>query len=264
MPDEGPIMTQRHGAVLRVVLNRPDKLNALDATALSELRRIVDEVATDPTVRVVLLTGSGRAFCAGVDLGMTSHVLADRSAVGSVVDRMHRLIGAIERSPVPWVAVINGMACAGGLELTLGCDIAIASSSARLADIHARHGLFPGGGASQRLPRLIGPRRARWMLLTGEWVDAKTARDWGPVTEVVAPGELDTRAAQIAALLAKLSPRLVGATKTTLLRGEAGDVATALQDERELFLDYMGSADARIGLDAFAAQAEPVFPPRAV
>lgn len=262
---DGPILADREAGVLTLTLNRPEKLNSLDAAALDELHRIVEQVEQDPSVRVVLVTGAGRAFCAGVDLGMTSDLLADREAVGGIAGRMHELVDAIERSPVPWIAAINGVACAGGLELTLGCDVVIASDTARLADFHARYGLFPGGGASQRLPRLIGQRRARWVLLSGVWLDARTACDWGLVTETVAPERLLDRAREIATLLATRSPSLSDAIKRTLLRGAAApDVTTALRDERDLFLDYMGSPDARTGLDAFAARTEPVFADRSL
>jgi enoyl-CoA hydratase/carnithine racemase len=257
-----PVVVEQSGSVLHVRLNRPEKLNALDVPALTELRRIIDEEATNPNVRVAVLTGTGRAFCAGVDLDMTSDVLDDRTHMGAVVARMHGLVAALEQSPIPWIGAINGLACAGGLELLLGCDIAVAASTARLADYHARFGLFPGGGASQRLPRLIGQRRASWMLLTGEWVDAGVARAWGLVTEVVDDAELHARCAAIANLLAARSPLLASVIKQTLLNGEAKRTDSALADERDLFLDYMSSADARIGLDAFATRSVPAFPPR--
>lgn len=262
MGDAAPILVDRRDHVAHLVLNRPDKLNALDLRALSDLNGALDDLEADPGVRVIVVRGEGRAFCTGVDLDMTSDALADSDAIDRVVTVVHRTFARLEASPLPCVAAIHGMALAGGLELVMACDLALAATDARLGDFHARYGLFPGGGASQRLPRLIGERRAKWLLLSGEWVTGSVAAEWGLVNEAVQPDLLAERADQVAQLLARRSPLLSSVIKQAVRVGAKMDLPTALEAERPLFLRYMGSRHARIGLDAFAARAEPVFPDR--
>jgi enoyl-CoA hydratase/carnithine racemase len=257
-----PILVERGGQVAHLVLNRPDKLNALDLAALSDLHAALDDLEGDSGVRVVVVRGNGRAFCTGVDLDMTSDALADSDAVDRVVSAVHRTFARLEASPLPSVAAIHGMALAGGLELVLACDLALAATDARLGDFHARYGLFPGGGASQRLPRVIGERRAKWLLLSGEWVTGSVAAEWGLVNEPVEPDRLVERADEVAQLLARRSPLLSSVVKQTVRAGAKMDLPTALEAERPLFLRYMASEHARIGLDAFATRTEPVFPDR--
>jgi enoyl-CoA hydratase/carnithine racemase len=257
-----PILVDRRGHVAHLVLNRPDKLNALDLPALSGLHAALDGLEADPGVRVVVVRGEGRAFCTGVDLDMTSDALADSDAIDRVVSVVHRTFARLEASPLPSVAAIHGMALAGGLELVLACDLALAATDARLGDFHACYGLFPGGGASQRLPRVIGERRAKWLLLSGEWVTGSVAAEWGLVNEAVEPDRLAERADEVAQLLARRSPLLSSVIKQTVRVGAKMDLPAALEAERPLFLRYMASEHARIGLDAFAARTEPVFPDR--
>jgi enoyl-CoA hydratase/carnithine racemase len=257
-----PILVDRQGQVAHLVLNRPDKLNALDLPALSDLHKALEDLETDPGIRVVVLRGEGRAFCAGVDLDMTADALADSDAIDRVVSVVHRTFARLEASPLPSVAAIHGMTLAGGLELVLACDLALAATDARLGDFHAQYGLFPGGGASQRLPRIIGERRAKWLLLSGEWVTGSVAAEWGLVNEAVEPDRLIERADEVAHLLARRSPLLSSVIKQTVRTGAKMDLPTALETERPLFLRYMASVHARIGLAAFATRTEPDFPDR--
>jgi enoyl-CoA hydratase len=253
------IRLEPRGAVAHVVLDRPERLNALDLDGLAGLRRAVAEVEADPEIRVMLLRGEGRAFCSGIDLGLTDPDTTERADWDRVVSVVHETFAAIEASPVPSIVAVHGMAYAGGLELVLSCDLAVAADDARLGDFHARHGLFPGGGSSQRLPRMIGARRARWLLLSGDWVSGATAADWGLVNEAVAGDDLLGRADELAGALAERSPLLSAAIKQAMQLGEGLDVGAALAAERALFLDYMVSEDARIGLRAFATKTTPRF-----
>jgi enoyl-CoA hydratase/carnithine racemase len=176
------IRVERQGPVAHVILDRPGKLNALRPEALSVLQATVRELDSDRSVRVVVLSGAGRAFCTGVDLGTVDDVAGVGALSAEIALQMQDTLAAIENSAVPWIAAVHGLACAGGLELTLACDVVVAAEGTRLGDFHARYGLFPGGGASQRLPRLVGERRARWLLLSGDWIDAAKAARWGLVT----------------------------------------------------------------------------------
>jgi enoyl-CoA hydratase len=253
------VLLERHGRVAHLVLNRDEKLNALDLDGLKLLRRYIEEIDADNEIRAVIVRGEGRGFSAGVDLDLTGDAIDAADGIPRITEQVHATFNAIEASRVPTIAAIHGVAVAGGLELTMVCDLAIAAEDARLADYHARYGLFPGGGASQRLPRLIGERRAKWLLLSGEWITAATAAEWGLINEVVPPERLLERADEMAQLLAKRSPLLNEVVKRTVRLGARTDLATALAMERPLVLQHMASEDARIGLEAFANRTEPEF-----
>ena len=153
------IILDKKEGVATITLNRPKVRNALDTETLLEVGAAVEDIDNDPNVRVVLITGTGKAFCSGADLG----------GIAALVDKprdyflrlWNRVFSAIDNLGKPVIAVINGIALAGGLELVMACDLAIASEDARLSDQHANYGLVPGGGGSQRLPRLIGIRKAK-------------------------------------------------------------------------------------------------------
>ena len=257
--DDSAVSIERHGRVAHLVLRRPAKLNALDLKALATIREAISDVDRDYDVRAVVVRGEGRAFCAGVDLDLTSDALADAEHIDRIVSDVHLTFSMIEACRVPVIAAVHGMAVAGGLELVLSCDLAIAARGCRLGDFHARYGLFPGGGSSQRLPRIIGERRAKWLLLSGELISAEVAAEWGLVNEVVDPDRLLERSNEMAELLARRSPLLANAIKNTVRVGADVELSKALLAERPLFLRYMSSEDARRGLDAFRDRSEPEF-----
>ncbi|MEE2677419.1 MAG: enoyl-CoA hydratase [Myxococcota bacterium] len=179
------IRIERDGELAVVVLNRPDSLNALSNALCDALVRAFRELADDPGIRAVILTGEGRAFSAGVDLKELSN--PDRKRAEFDADEM---IGAVRNFPGPVIAAVNGFAITGGFELALGCDLIVASSEARFADTHARVGLLPGWGLSQKLPRLIGMGRAKELAFTGNYLDAEQAEAWGLANRVTAPEAL--------------------------------------------------------------------------
>jgi enoyl-CoA hydratase len=177
---------EKKDAVAILTLNRPEAMNALSR----ELRRALTDafrgLAQDASVRVVILTGAGRAFCAGLDLKELGS--RDELALGAFGEA--EMIPAVRAFPGPVIAAVNGFAITGGFELALACDLMVASSEARFADTHARVGILPGWGLSQKLPRLIGMGRAKELAFTGNFIDAAQALAWGLVNRVVAPGEL--------------------------------------------------------------------------
>jgi enoyl-CoA hydratase len=191
-------------ALLR--LNRPEKMNALSVALREEAVAALDQLADEADIVAVILTGNGRAFSAGVDLG-------ELSAVGGAPKPSYRgsadLVGVMRRFPKPIIGAVNGVAITGGFELALGCDILIAGESARFADTHARVGLLPGWGMSQMLPKVIGPMRAKHMSLTGNFIDAATAAQWGLVSAVVADDELIEHARSLASDIASCDQRAV-------------------------------------------------------
>jgi enoyl-CoA hydratase len=180
---------EREGPVAIVTLNRPDAMNALSKALRMELYDAMVALNADDSVRAIVLTGAGRAFTAGLDL---KELGSDASAMGAATtDRPEaNPVRAIETSAKPVIGAINGVAITGGFEVALACDILIASSTARFADTHARVGIMPGWGLSQKLSRLIGIYRAKELSLSGNFLDAATAERWGLVNRVVAPEEL--------------------------------------------------------------------------
>jgi enoyl-CoA hydratase len=187
------VLLQRDGGITTVTLNRPAALNALSAALRNRICEVFTELRDDPQTEVVILTGAGRAFTVGLDL---KELGGEVSAVQSITsqDLSHAVTGL--RQPI--IGAINGFAITGGFELALMCDFLIASSEARFADTHARVGVVPGWGLSQRLPRLIGANRAKELSLTGNYLDAETACAWGLVNRVVAADALLPTCRQLA------------------------------------------------------------------
>ena len=183
------VLVETKDGVATVTLNRPESLNALSRALVSEISRTFEELRNDDAVEVVILTGAGRAFSAGVDLKELSNTeRQENTAVSqSSTNRILRATRAFDR---PIIGAINGYAITGGFELALMCDILIASTEARFADTHARVGIAPGWGLSQKLPRLIGISRAKELHFTGNFLDAEQAERWGLVNRVVAPDQL--------------------------------------------------------------------------
>jgi enoyl-CoA hydratase/carnithine racemase len=245
--------------IARVVLNRPAQLNAISPALLEDLDRVCAAVEGDAGVRAVTLTAAGRAFCAGADLKAVQSLVPDAQRWNGFMRLWHRVFNRIEALPVPVIAGVHGLALAGGLELILVADLVVMDATARLGDQHANFGLIAGGGGSQRLPRLIGVRRAKELMLLGGWLDAGQALAWGLVNTVVAAGEVPAAAEAMARALADKS---VGAARTVKrLVAEALDVALAdgLETELRLAAEHMRSADAAEGLAAFAEKRTPVF-----
>ncbi len=202
--------------VARVTLNRPHALNALSRQLRVSLVETFTRVRNDPAVGVVILTGAGRAFCAGLDLKELGS--ADPAATRSAVSNGD-VVSAIERCEKPVIGAINGFAITGGFELALACDILVASTEARFADTHARVGIMPGWGLSQKLSRLIGIYRAKELSLTGNFLDAQTAYEWGLVNRVVPPGELLPTCERLARDILSCDQELVFAYKQLIDAG---------------------------------------------
>jgi enoyl-CoA hydratase len=181
---EPVLQVERDGEIAVVTLHRPQAMNALSRQLRAALANAFEELQADPETAVVILTGAGRAFCAGMDLKELGSESAD-GMMGEI-----DLAQAIRSFEGPIIGAINGHAITGGFELALACDILIASTEARFADTHARVGILPGWGLSQILPRLVGISRAKEISLTGNFVPAEQAEAWGLVNRVVPPDEL--------------------------------------------------------------------------
>ncbi len=247
------------GPIARVRLNRPEQLNAVSPELLEDLDAACAAIEADRRVKVVTLLGAGRAFCAGADLRAVQALVGDAARWNAFIARWHRVYDRVEALPVPVIAGVQGFALAGGLELVLTADLVIADAAARIGDQHANFGLVAGGGGSQRLPRLIGERRAKELMLLGGWLSAEQALAWGLVNRVAPAGTLEAAVAETAQALAAGSGSAARTVKALVARGRDLDLASALAMERALVAEHMRSADAREGLAAFAAKRKPVF-----
>ena len=245
--------------VARVVLNRPDKLNAISPGLLEDLGDVCDAIERDDRVRVVTIRGAGRAFCAGADLAVVQEVAGDAERWRTFIDLWHRVFNRLEALPRIVIAGVHGVALAGGLELVLACDLAVADEEARLGDQHANFGLVAGGGGSQRLPRVIGVRRAKELMLLGGWLDAREAAAWGLVNRIAPKGKLAETLETLAAELAAKSVSAGRTVKTLVNRALDVDLIGGLELEKALVGEHMRSADAVEGLRAFAAKRRPAF-----
>ena len=261
MTPSGTVLLERRGAVAWIRLNRPDQLNALDSEMRHRLGDVLTEVEQDGTSRVVVLTGAGRAFCAGGDLSeFKAQLLAgdhgpltEAVAVGGAVFRR------FETSPLPVIAAVNGVAVAGGLELIMCCDVVIAARSAKIGDGHLKFGVLPGGGGAIRLPRRIPANVAKRLLLTGELLPAEDYIKWGLVNEVVDPAALEDTVSKLAQHMAGLSPLGLAAVKRLANLAPDMDMSAALLEEFDAFRTYAASADFLEGVSAFADRRAPVF-----
>ena len=220
--------------VVTVTLQRPEAMNALSLELRDALTRAFRDLAADPEVRVVVLTGAGRAFCAGLDLKeLSSGGLGQRGefAGGDMID-------AVRGFPGPVVAAVNGFAITGGFELALACDFIVASTEARFADTHARVGILPGWGLSQKLPRLIGIGRAKELAFTGNFIDAQQALAWGLVNRVTPPGELLETCISLARDMLSCDPASLRGYKRIIDEGFGATLAEGLAMESRASADH--------------------------
>lgn len=212
------LLTEIHPAGYAVLtLNRPQAMNALNKALMTALADALDALAADPAVRVIILTGAGKAFCAGLDL---KEIGAGQGSLGgSGGQPAGDPVAAIGRCAAPVIGAINGAAVTGGFELALACDVLLASSHARFADTHARIGVAPGWGLSQKLSRAIGPYRAREVSLTGNWVSAEQAAAWGFVNRVLPPEALLDAARALAMDMLGTLPAMLSRYKAVINDG---------------------------------------------
>ena len=249
-PNWTRLRVEREATVATVTLDRPEVLHALDAVMFDELELAFGELSTDPSVRVILLTGSGeRAFAAGADIRALAGTDATSGRAAS--ERGQQVFLQIERCGKPVIACVNGVALGGGCELALACTFRIASDRAKLGLPELKLGLIPGYGGTQRLPRLIGRSAALRLMLTGAAVDAAEALRLGLVDEVAPAAELMARARALAESIAAMAPLAISALLQAVTRGDGLPIHDAMNVEAELFGELCGTADKREGLAAF-------------
>jgi enoyl-CoA hydratase len=244
------VLVDRDDHVVTLTLNRPDKLNALNEELLQELAARVDELDRDATVRCAILTGAGeKAFAAGADIAGFSELAPSQAK--RFADLGHALGHAIERAHFPVIAAVNGFALGGGCELALCCDFIYASDKAKLGQPEVNLGVIPGFGGTQRLPRRVGPARARELCMTADPVGEEEALRIGLVNAVVPHAELMTRVREVARKIASKAPLAIASVKRVIGRGADVPLATANELEATAFSALFGSADQREGTRAF-------------
>ncbi len=251
--------TRAGGAWIR--LNRPADMNALGPRLIAECGQALTQAAEDPAVRAVVVTGMGRAFCAGADLKFLNDVPAEQrdAATTAFLEQASALMRRIETFPKPVVAAVNGIATAGGMELVLCCDLVIAARGARLGDGHANFGLLPGAGASVRLPRKIGPTRAKYLFFTGDLLPAADLVAAGLVNQVTEDGALEATVEALVGKLAAKSPLGLRRMKQLADDGLEQPQDTALRQELTMAALHTGSFDRNEGIAAFNEKRKPLF-----
>ncbi len=227
------LLVDRADGVATLTLNRPRALNALSRELRQALGAAFVDLPRSGDVDVIILTGAGRAFCAGLDLKELGGERASQGEIAAAVGGDDRLLDTIAACPLPVIGAVNGFAITGGFELALGCDVLIASSEARFADTHARVGILPGWGLSQKLSRAIGIYRAKELSLTGNYLSAEQAAAWGLVNRVVAPDELLPACRALAQDMRSCVPDVLRAYKGVIDRGFATTFGDGLRLEAE-------------------------------
>ncbi|MEW6211816.1 MAG: enoyl-CoA hydratase-related protein [Acidobacteriota bacterium] len=251
------VLIEKRGRIAIVTVNRPDKLNALNAATRNDILAAFDELAADDEVRVVVITGAGeKAFIAGADI----NEFAGKTAVQQRgVMKGRRAFDAVEDFPKPVIAMINGFALGGGCELAMACDIRIASVKAKLGQPEIKLGIIPGGGGTQRLTRLIGEGRAMELILTGDMITAEEALQLGLVNHVFASEELEAKTMEIAAKIAEMSPIALAMAKQSVKNAARLTLRAGLDTEVDLFALCFSSEDKEEGVRAFLEKRKPDF-----
>ncbi|CAN5682169.1 enoyl-CoA hydratase-related protein [soil metagenome] len=256
------VLSRCEDGVARITLNRPSRLNAFAGSMREELADAIETAVRAASVRVIVISGSGRAFSAGADIEVMAGLLerGDEDAFIRNLEAGERVVRAIATAPQPVIAALNGAGVGAGASLAIACDLRIASEKAKIGFTFNRIGLHPDWGATHFLPRLVGSGRAAELIFSARIIDAREARDAGIFGEVVADGDFRTRVTEVAREMAGKAPIALAAVKRTLASGDgAGALDAALRQEREAQLFCFRSSDVREGIAAFREKRSPLF-----
>jgi enoyl-CoA hydratase/carnithine racemase len=247
--------------ILTITLNRPDKLNAFIGHMRRDLAEALEHAGSDRSVRVVVITGAGRAFCAGGDIAFMAELMKrhDAEEFSRILGAGQRVIIAIRKMTKPVIASINGPASGAGCSLAFACDLRIASGTATFSQSFAKVGMHPDWGGTYFLPRLVTPNKACELFFLGEAIDAAEAARLGIVNQVVAPEELEAATLQLAERLRAAPPIALAAAKHAVYISEAADLEEMLRYETEAQLRCFDSDDGHEGVQAFLEKREPKF-----
>ena len=237
--------------IATITLNRPEKLNALNVNSVRELREVINEISGDNDIRVVILTGAGRGFCAGAELSPRLLGRATLTRVQDLMSNVSNMVLGLRNLPKPIIAAVNGVATGGGANLALACDIIIASEKARFGQVFINIGLHPDSGGTYFLPRLVGPAKACELMFTGKMIDGAEAKSIGMINEVVPAEQLETSAKNLALKLTNASPHLLSMIKASIYRSLQTDLPTCLEYEAQANTSCLLGQDFREAAKAF-------------
>lgn len=240
-----------------IKVNRPSYLNALNKDTIIELTRAVEELEKDKNIKVVIITGEGKAFIAGADIKQMKEL--NPLEAKKFAEMGHKLLMNIEKSRLPFIAAINGYALGGGCEVLMACDIAIACASAKIGQPEINLGIHPGFGGTQRLPRIVGRMNAKKILLTGDNIDANEAHYIGLVNMVVPDDKLMEEAEKIASKIASKSNIQIEFIKSLVNKGIEIDLKKACDLEISYFSESFKTEDQKEGMSAFLEKRKPLF-----
>ena len=244
------------GPIGQITMNRPDALNALNTSTFDELNAVLDTIEKNSQLRVLIITGAGKAFVAGADIAEMQNKTSEEAK--AFAEYGQRTFDRIQRLGIPVIAAINGFALGGGLELAMACDIRIASTKAKMGQPEVNLGLIPGFGGSQRLPRIVGIGNALYMLLTGEMIDAGEALRIGLIWKVTEPEELMSEVRRIAEVILSRGPLAVSILKQTVHEGMQLPLAEGFKLEADRFGKPFGiGSQGREGMTAFLEKRKP-------
>ncbi len=249
------------GGIARLTLNRPERLNSFNDQMHAEVRDALERVRSDPSVRVLLLTGAGRGFCAGQDLGDRAVAPGDAPVdLGASIERNYKpLVLGLRAMPMPVVCAVNGVAAGAGANLALACDIVIAAKSASFLQAFCKIGLVPDSGGTYFLPRLVGSARAIGLSLLGDKLPAEQAAQWGLIWQCVDDAQLSAVTEKLLTQLAQAPTRGLAAIKEALQASAGNTLAAQLDVERDIQRTLGSTDDYREGVAAFAAKRPPRF-----
>ncbi len=256
------LLYETSDAIATLTLNRPERLNALGDTLREDLHDAILRAAGDPTVRTIVLTGAGKGFCAGGDVKAMHQAREggrDRDLLDRIAPLRDQVLLAMRDAPKPIIAAVNGAAVGAGMNLALGCDIRIASTTARFAQSFVKRGLHPDWGGTYFLPRLVGTAKACELIFTGEPIGAEEALRLGLVNAVVAPEALMPATRALAARIAAGPPVALRLARRAIYRNAAADFRSALEFETFAQNACRDTEDAAEGIRAFVEKREPRF-----
>ena len=253
------LIVKKAAGIVTITMNRPDKLNAITVEMTDEIIKVNRDVAQDKSIRAVIITGAGRGFCSGADLGSDDLMVTSPSAGMEVMQKAITLVMGIREMPKPVIAAVNGPAVGGGCSLALACDIVIASDKAVFGTPFVLRNLHPDFGATYFLPRIIGMAKAGDLLLTGRIVDAAEADRMGLVSRVVPADQLEKVVGEIAGSLAKGAPKAINMAKASINQSLTMDLPTMMEHEARAQSILMAMEDCKEAMAAFMEKREPVF-----